>query len=115
MGKTQDRALVFGAAESWLNELNEYIVPGVLTKEERKSYRRQADKLQNALARERERARKKQEARRIPTGELVHFQADGGRAACGATLTKWVSPLPTLILSRVNCLDCRAVMRNVDR
>ena len=60
MGKTKDRALVWGAAESWLNELEEYIVPGVMTNQERKSYRRQADKLKNAMAREQERARRKQ-------------------------------------------------------
>lgn len=59
MGKTKDRALIWDAAESWHNELSEYIVPGVLTKEERKSYRRQADKLQNAMVRERARQRRK--------------------------------------------------------
>lgn len=61
MGKQQDKAVIWDAAESWLNELQEYIVPGVLTKEERKSYRRQADKLKNAMAREQERARRKRE------------------------------------------------------
>jgi hypothetical protein len=59
MGKRNDRDIIWGAAEHWLNELNEYIVPGVLTKEERKSYRKQADKLKNAMAREAERMRRK--------------------------------------------------------
>jgi hypothetical protein len=60
MGKKKDRALIWDAAESWHSELTEYIVPGVLTKEERKSYRQQADRLQNAMHREQERARRKQ-------------------------------------------------------
>ena len=60
MGKKKDRDIIYDAANSWLNELNEYIVPGVLTKEERKSYRKQADRLQNAMVRERARERRKQ-------------------------------------------------------
>lgn len=59
MGKTKDRDMVYDAAGQWLNELDEYVVPGVLTKEERKSYRKQADKLRNALHRESERLRRK--------------------------------------------------------
>lgn len=60
MGKKEDRALIWDAADNWLNELDQYIVPGVLTKEERKSYRKQADKLRNAVVREQARARRKQ-------------------------------------------------------
>lgn len=59
MGKQKDRAVIWVAAESWLNELNEYIVPGVLTEQERRSYRKQVDKLQNAMVRERARQRRK--------------------------------------------------------
>lgn len=59
MGKQKDRAVIWDAAESWLNELNEYIVPGVLTGQERRSYRKQVDKLQNAMVRERARQRRK--------------------------------------------------------
>lgn len=60
MGKTKDRDIIWDAADNWLSELNNFIVPGVLTQQERKSYRRQADKLKNALHREAERERRKQ-------------------------------------------------------
>lgn len=59
MGKGKDRALIDGAAQHWLNELREYIIPGVLTKEERKTYKRQARKLDKALDREASRAEAK--------------------------------------------------------
>jgi hypothetical protein len=61
MGKRKDKALIWDAAQSWLNELDEYIVPGVLTREERKSYKRQSKKLSAAIDREQSRA----EARRM--------------------------------------------------
>jgi hypothetical protein len=60
MGKRKDKALIWAAAQSWLNELDEYIVPGVLTREERKSYKRQSKKLSAAIYREQSRAAVKQ-------------------------------------------------------
>ncbi len=59
MGKARDMAIITEAAESWHHELVEYIVPGVLTAQERKAYRRQADKLHNALVRQGNRDRRK--------------------------------------------------------
>lgn len=59
MGKTKDRALIFEAADNWHDELTTYIVPGVLTKEERKHYRKESDKLHNALKREQGRLERK--------------------------------------------------------
>lgn len=110
MGKSKDKALIFEAAEKWHNELTEYIVPDVLTKEERKSYRKEADRLNNAIHRERERARRKREkAERIPIGDLVHLNDGADRAKCGGALTKWVSPLPSNHLMFVNCPACRAL------
>jgi len=61
MGKRKDRKLIAEAADSWLSEMLDYIIPDVQTKEERKSYRKQANKLGAAIARENQRA----EARRV--------------------------------------------------
>lgn len=59
MGKTEDRALVLDAAQNWQDEMTAYIIPGVLTKEERKHYRKESDKLHNALKREQGRLERK--------------------------------------------------------
>lgn len=48
----------------------------------------------------------------MKTGDIYHL-ADPmveTRPTCGATLTKWVSPLPTLDRSRVNCPVCLSIM-----
>jgi hypothetical protein len=56
MGKRKDRAIIFEAADNWHDELVDEIIPDALTShEERKSYRKQADKLHAALIREQSR------------------------------------------------------------
>lgn len=59
MGKRKDRAIIFEAADHWHDELVDEIIPNVLTNGERKSCRRQADKLHNALVREQSRLERK--------------------------------------------------------
>lgn len=59
MGKRKDRAVIFEAADHWHDELTDEIIPNVMTKEERKSYRKQADRLHNALIREQGRLERK--------------------------------------------------------
>lgn len=49
--KKKDKAIILQAAQSWLDELEGEIVPNVLTKEERKSYGKQARQLRGALGR----------------------------------------------------------------
>lgn len=60
MGKRKDRALIFEAADNWHDELVNEIIPDALTSnEERKDYRKQADKLHAALIREQSRLERK--------------------------------------------------------
>jgi hypothetical protein len=63
VGKRKDREIIREAAASWRNEIDQYIVPGVQTKGERKGYARQSARIGAALSREAAR-RKAKEARR---------------------------------------------------
>ena len=49
--KKRDKRLIEDAPDSWLNELENEIIPNVLTKEERKSYSKQARQLRGAIER----------------------------------------------------------------
>lgn len=51
MGRKRDKRIIVDAANRWLDELEGEIVPNVLTKEERKSYSKQARALRGALER----------------------------------------------------------------
>lgn len=45
-------------------------------------------------------------------GSLYHYPAnsDSRVPLCGATLTKWVSPLPTTKMNLINCPACRSLL-----
>jgi hypothetical protein len=58
MGKRKDQALIYGAADDWLDQLL-YMIKQEPDKETRKSYKKHAKKLKKALIREGARARAK--------------------------------------------------------
>lgn len=58
MSGGKDKAMIRDAACNWLNELTEHIVPNVLTKQERKAYKKQRDELSEAIFRDAQRRRR---------------------------------------------------------